>query len=299
MTTPTLAVDLGGTWMRAALVQPDGTITARAVEATPRTHACAHALHLLMRAVAADAAREGFESVVVGVPGRVDYLAGRLEHAPNLPPGWREELDAESLGAAIGHRVALANDGDLAAVGEAHFGAGRSFRDVVYVTFSTGVGAGVVLDGALVRSRRSLAEIGHTLLQDGAGDGGPVTVEALASGTALNREAAEAGLPVAGAELVAQVRSGDPAARAVLDGVATTIAATVVNLAHLFTPDIVILGGGLGRNLDLLGPPVRSALDRYGPQGLPEPIVIAQASLGDDSGLTGAAGWPAAIGACQ
>ncbi len=296
MTNPTLALDLGGTRMRGALVQVDGTVTARVSRPTPRDQPCAHALRQLMQGVAADAGKGGFDSVVVGVPGRVDYVAGRLEYAPNLPAGWRDELNVESLSCAIDRPVELANDGDMAAVGEALFGAGRPYRDVVYVTFSTGVGAGVVLAGRLVRARRSVGEIGHTVLIRADEDCATATVEDLASGTALNRAADRAGLSVAGPELVARVRAGDAAATTVLDGVATAIDATVVNLAHLFCPDAVVVGGGLGRNLDLLGSRIRAALERYGPRDLATPIVVTQAALGDDSGLVGAAGWKAATG---
>ncbi len=298
MTNPTLAVDLGGTQMRAAMVSSDGTVTARRIEPTRRDQPCARALHDLMRAVDADGTTDCFDSVVVGVPGRVDYVSGRLEHAPNLPPSWRGELDVESLSAVLGRPVALANDADMAAVGEAYFGAGRPYRDVVYVTFSTGVGAGVVLDGSLVRSRRSLAEIGHTIFAHRHGDEA-VSVEALASGTALARDAAEAGLEGSGPQLVARVRDGDTAATLVFARVAEAIADTVVNLAHVFSPEAIVIGGGLGRNLDLLGSPIRATLERDGPQGLAAPIVVTQASLGDDSGLVGAAGWAAANGASK
>lgn len=296
MRTPTLAIDLGGTRMRGALVRPDGTVADRVVVPTPRDQPCADALHRLMRAVVADAGEAGFDSVVVGVPGRVDYDAGRLEYAPNLPTGWRDALEVESLSAAVGHPVSLANDGDLATVGEAIFGAGRPFRDVVYVTFSTGVGAGVVIDGQLMRARRSLGEIGHTVVVRSGEDDSAATVESLASGTALDREATEAGLPVGGAELVARVRAGDTGATAVVEKVARAIALTIVNLTHLFSPDVVVVGGGLGRNLDLFDRQIGAALERYGPRGLATPTVVIQASLGDDSGLVGAAGWSAAAG---
>lgn len=294
MKSVTLAVDLGGTRMRAAIVESGGGIGARTVMPTPRDQPCAHALYQLMGELSARASGD-VGSVVVGVPGRVDYTAGRLEHAPNLPPGWLDDLNEESLGASIGCPVALANDGDMAAVGEALFGAGRDFVDVVYVTFSTGVGAGVVLGGCLVRGRRSLAEIGHTVLLT-RDDGQVSTVEDLASGTALGRAAHEAGIAVDGGELVALVGAGMPKAVEVFGRVADAIALTVVNLAQLFSPDVVIIGGGLGRNLDLLGPVIRAALDRSGPRGLPNPIEIAQAALGDDSGLVGAAGWFNAMG---
>ena len=135
VTGETLTVDLGGTHMRCARVGPDGTITDREVRATPHDGTGTDALVELIRAVAASAPCEG---AVIGVPGRVDYHSGRLEYAPNLPPGWIGGLTEAALGATVGLRVALANDADLAAVGEAYFGAGRDHADVAYVTLSTG-----------------------------------------------------------------------------------------------------------------------------------------------------------------
>jgi hypothetical protein len=81
---------------------------------------------------------------VVAVPGRVDYRAGRLEYAPNLSKHWTEKLRVDYLEEKLGLDVALANDADAAAVGEAYFGAGRCYDDVAYLTVSTGIGAGVV-----------------------------------------------------------------------------------------------------------------------------------------------------------
>ena len=97
-----------------------------------------------------------------------------------------------------GLSVSIANDADLAAVGEAWFGAGRDFADVAYLTVSTGIGAGIVTGGLLVHGGRSLAEVGHTVVDGEAlADGRPATVEELGSGTALDRLAEEAGLDVA------------------------------------------------------------------------------------------------------
>ncbi len=81
-----------------------------------------------------------------------------------------------------------------------------------------------------------------------------------------------------------------------MEGVAKAIAVTVLNLAHLFSSDVVAVGGALGRNLDLFGWQVNAALERYGPWDLAASVVVTQASLGDDSGLAGAAGWSAATG---
>ncbi|MDP9420277.1 MAG: ROK family protein, partial [Actinomycetota bacterium] len=155
-----LAVDLGGTSMRVARAEAGGVLSHRREVPTPPTPGAAPLVALMEEVLAAGAV----DAAVVGVPGRVDYGAGRLEHAPNLPLGWRDELCEEALRSRIGLDVALANDADLAAVGEAWFGAGRHHRDVAYLTVSTGIGAGVVTGGLLVHGRRSLAEVGHTIV---------------------------------------------------------------------------------------------------------------------------------------
>lgn len=294
--TPTdvVAVDLGGTNMRAAVVSADGIVRTRVRQATPRTASCLAALLSLIHDVA-DAQGDGDAAgrpVVVGVPGRVDYRVGALEHAPNLPHGWADELREDHLGAQLGRAVALANDGDLAAVGEAVFGAGRDHVDVVYVTISTGIGAGVVSAGRLVRGRRSLAEIGHTVLDRAAADAGEAaTVEDLGSGTALRRVAGRRGLAVDGATVAALVRDGDERAVAVWDEVVSAAALGIANLTHLFSPDVVVVGGGMGRNGELVLAPVRACVRRHGPVGLADAIVVTEAVLGDDAGLIGAAAW--------
>ena len=109
-------------------------------------------------------ATHGARAAVVGLPGAVDYDAGRLLWAPHLPERWPDQLSDEELSRRLGLRVHIANDADLAAVGEATFGAGGGIADVAFITISTGIGAGVVHDGRLLRGRRSLAEVGHTVI---------------------------------------------------------------------------------------------------------------------------------------
>ena len=156
--------------------------------------------------------------------------------------------------------------------------------------------AGVVTGGYLVHGRRSLAEVGHTVVDGRAlAEGRPATVEELGSGTALDRLAAEAGLDVTGKALVDRVRGGDQAASKVLTRVITAAAIGAVNLAHLFTPDVLVIGGGLGLNGDLVLEPIRNLLESRGPRGLPEPIAVVNAALGDNAGLAGAGAWDRAF----
>jgi glucokinase len=291
--SPILAVDLGGTQMRTALVDHDGGLLLRRAEPTPRDAACPDALLVLVGGVMEDA---GVQDAVIGVPGRVNYGSGTLECAPNLPPGWAAALTEANLSAVLGLRVSLANDADLAAVGESRFGAGRGHADVVYVTISTGIGAGVVLGGLLAHGRRSLAEAGQTIIDRTAvAAGAPATLEDQGSGTALGRLAAEAGLEGSGAGLVELVEAGDPTATRIWGSVAEVAGIGVANLAHLFSPEIVVVGGGVARAGELLLGPIRAALARLGPRQLASGIEVVRAALGDDAGLAGAAGWSAAV----
>ncbi len=294
-----LAVDLGGTNMRAAVVGADGEVQLRRSQPTPRHDTCPDALLGLVGEVLED---HPVRAAVIGVPGRIDHAEGALEYAPNLPSHWPEALREDLLATHLGVPVSLANDADLATVGEVFFGAGRGAADVVYVTVSTGVGAGVVLAGRLVRGRRSLAELGHTIIDlHSLADGRPATVEDRGSGTALGRLGAARGLPSSGAELSALVRDGDAAAIEVWEQVARVIGVAVANVAHLFTPEVVVLGGGMGRDPALLAS-VRAGLADHGPRALQPPIEVRTAELGDGAGLVGAAGWaratapPSAVG---
>jgi glucokinase len=282
-----VSVDLGGTHTRVALVTPDGRIVRREIRPTQTMEDHPGRLVELIVAVAEDS---GAAMAVIGVPGRVDHLRGRLEWAPNLPVHWARHLSQDELADKVGMPVALANDADLAAVGEHRFGAGRETMDMVYLTMSTGVGCGVILNGKLAHGRRSLAEVGHTTIDRHATDAAR-TLEGAASGTAMNRLAEHAGLPLRGRDLVEAVRRGDDAALKIWADVAAAAALGVANLAHLYSPEAVVIGGGLGLNQDLLHEPVRAALETYGPRDLPEPIRVVRAELGDDAGLAGAAGW--------
>ena len=295
----TVAVDLGGTNIRSALVADDGTVLGWARANTPvgaPTPEVVPTMIAEMVAQAVDHDRLAPTRAVVGVPGLVDHEAGRLVHAPNLPAGWTDHLNESWLGQQAGVSVALANDADLAAVGESSFGAGLGHRDVVYVTVSTGVGAGLVVDDRLVRGAHSGGELGHTIIDRAAAAAGrPATVEDLGSGTAINRRAAEAGLTQRGPALADLVRAGQAEATAIWEEAMEAVAFGLVNLAWIVAPDIVVVGGGVGMNGDLVLPTIRDHLIRYGPVAVPE-IQVANAALGDQAALAGAAAWWTAVG---
>jgi glucokinase len=283
-----LAIDLGGTQMRAALVSTDGTVSRRSAYPTPSDDQDLDPLFDL----AGEVVTSDVSSGLVAVPGRVNYRLGRLEHAPNLSERWTGLLREDHLQDRLGLQVALANDADAAAVGESYFGAGRHYDDVAYITVSTGVGAGAVFDGQLVHGHRSSIGIGYSVIDRVAlSTGGPASLEDLASGTALETAAGLAGLVADGRRVVELVEEGDERATRMWQALVDALVVGVGNLAFLVMPQVIVLGGGVGLNGRLLLNPIRRHLSSHGPPSLPEPIRVVTATLGDDAGLVGAGAW--------
>ncbi len=281
--------------MRCAVVDSSGAVIEAARVATPHGDAGPGALVDLVASVLGLPAAAGVRAAVVGLPGQVNYACGTLEWAPHLPPSWLPELSASKLSAAVGVEVALANDADLAAVGEACFGAGRGYADMAYVTISTGVGAGVVLGGRLVHGQRSLAELGHTVIDRSALAAGlPASMEDQASGTALARMATEAGLQGGGSQVQRLAEAGDGRACEVWGRMIEAVGIGLANLAEVFCPEVIVVGGGVGLAEGFLGP-VRARFAERRPEKIRGPVLVVRAELGDDAGLRGAAAWASAF----
>jgi glucokinase len=277
--------------MRAALVDPEGHILLRRSVPTPAEADVPAAFTDLIVTVAADRSHGPASPAVVGLPGAVDYEAGRFLWAPNLPQQWPDQLSASGLSAQLGLPVDIANDADLAAVGEAWFGAGATSTAVAYLTISTGIGAGVVNDGRIVRGTRSLAEVGHVVIDWRAWrDGMPCTVEELGSGSGVARQAREAGLgAVDSREVQAGAAAGEPRAVAIWQQAIAACAAGISDLVMSFYPSTVVIGGGMGRQDEFFGPLRDMVLERPGHH--PDDLTILRSTLGDDAGLSGGAAW--------
>jgi glucokinase len=290
-----LAADVGGTQMRAALVDAAGRVVSREAAPTPaHAHVPAALIELIARVGAK--ADGDVTDAVVGLPGAVDYETERLLWAPHLPDAWSNSLSATQLSDRIGIPVHVANDADMAAVGEAAFGAGAGIDDlVVYLTVSTGIGAGVVDRGRLLHARHSLGEVGHSVVDWRAWRAGePGTLEELASGSGLARRAQEAGLGPLSAQAVLEVAlGGDATARSLWEDAVAACAAGVCNVAMAFAPRAVIMGGGIGRRPEFFGPLRKIVLQRN--EHRPTDLSVLLSALGDDAGLAGAAAWSRAL----
>lgn len=304
-----LAVDLGGTELRAALVDEAGTVSGFSARATDSRGGPEAVMAQIVEVVAEVMRRaDGLVPVGLGLaaPGPLDPVAG-VALAPPTLDGWRDVPLAALMERRLGLPVRLANDANAAALGEWRFGAGRGTRDMVFVTVSTGIGGGVVADGRLLLGAKGLAaEIGHMTVDASSPEslfgGAPGSFEALASGTALGRDAtrraaapegeglrARAGAgSVTARHVVEAARAGDPLARDLLETEARWLGLGFANLLHLYAPERIVVGGGVAAGLDLMAATVAATIRaRALPAYRETPVVVA--ALGRAAGLVGAA----------
>jgi glucokinase len=282
---PILAIDLGGTQIRAAHVSPDLVVACRrAVETRDEegVEAVIDRICSAARGVREDAQRAGLpDPVGVGIssPGPLDPWKGIVVAPPNLA-GWRDVPLAARVEDAVGLPTFLERDTNAAVMGEWRHGAAKGADNVIYVTVSTGIGGGLVLDGRpLIGKDGTAGEIGHiTVDLDGplCGDGQPGHAEAIGSGRAIAREGREllkrgtapglaalaADEPV-DAELVARAADeGDVACRAVLERAWVAIGAMCAGLVNTLNPEVIVLGGSIGCNRPELPSAIRAEIDR-------------------------------------
>ncbi len=286
-----LAIDLGGTQLRAALVNERGELLSRASLATDVQGGPKAVLKQMLEA--ADAAgfslsREQITGCGICAPGPLDSDTGTIIGIPTLP-GWENFPLRAALSEALGLPVILENDGIAAANGEWKFGAGRGLSHLVYVTVSTGIGGGVVVDGRLMRGRRGMAgHVGHLMIDPNGSRcacGGHGCFEAHASGTALNAAARKIGF-ADGRSLVSAAREGNRAALALMDQEADFLAYGFASLLHLYSPEKLIIGGGVSQALDLMAGRISAGMREI----LMPPfrdVEVVKAALGDDAGLAG------------
>jgi len=301
MPTHVLAADIGGTSMRASLVEVDsGERVARAQVPTDPATGFERATERLGEILERIVEHTGVRPVAAGVStaGPLDPLTGTYQHPPNLP-GWHGQTMRPALAARLGIPVEVGHDATLAALAEARYGARAGVRDLVYLTVSTGIGAGIIAGGrAVTGSHGGAGEVGHVIVNPGGracGAGCAGCLEGQASGSAIAAVGSERlGRALLAEEVFALATGGDEVARAVVTEAIGFLGAGIAGLLATLDPAAVILGGGVARGLaagwwkQLLDATVRYALPRY--EGTP-PLELT--ILGDDASLLGAALWAA------
>ncbi len=310
--THVLGFDLGGTKFAYGIVREDGAVLASGRVDTLADQgpeqACRRAIEGA-RALLAQAGLDASRLLGVGIasPGPLDQAKGCVVGSPNLP-GWSDFPIASTIGGAFGLRARIDNDANAAALGEHRFGAGKGKRHLVYVTVSTGIGGGVIVDNRLMRGANgNAAELGHLIL-DFHGPACPCGAtgcfEMFASGTALARLAREALAKGRASSIAALAGSADKVnarhvfeAAASGDALARELVAAEVDylgrglavIINTFNPERIVIGGGVASvGETLLGPVRARALGLAFPR-LAAACDIVPAALGGDVGVVGGA----------
>lgn len=306
-----IGVDLGGTKIETARVDPEGKVERRLRTPTPVAAGAAGIRRAIVEAVndLRKDSRAPIAAVGVGVPGQVEARTGVVRFAPNLR--WTNEPFQAELADAIGLPVALDNDVRVATWGEWLDGAGRGCDDLICMFVGTGIGGGVVSGGRmLVGASNSAGEIGHfPVMLDGplCHCGNKGCLEALAGGWAIGRRAQEAVAadPAAGA-LMLKLAGGsrdaitgktlaealvqhDRLAQSVIDGVGAALVAGVTGLVNAFNPQRVILGGGVIEGQPGLISTVREGVMQLALKAATSVLEVVPAMLHNDAGVVGAA----------
>jgi len=304
-----VAVDLGGTHIRAAVVDDAGRLSHRH-EIQTDAGAGHEAVIARMADLIIETARNGGldKDAPVGVasPGPLNPRTRTVLYTPNLP-GWRDVPLGAMLEAKTSRRVLLANDGNCAALGERRYGSARGVDDLVYFALGTGVGGGVVSGGVLVDGARGLgAEVGHvTLAMDGprCTCGSVGCLEAFVSGWAIQREA-EAVATTADGDLMRSIagggalhagivkdaaEQGDPAASMILDRAGRALGAAMGTFINIFNPRMIVIGGGVAALGEHLLGPARETMRAHSFVDMRDDVSVTYSSLGKDTGIYGAA----------
>ena len=305
-----VGIDLGGTFIKGGIVDDLGNIIYQDKVPTESEFGAgrvalniANLTKMLLEKTGLGA--DDVEGIGMGVPGMIDSKAGNVIYSNNLQ--WKDFRIGETVGELTGLRVKIANDANVAALGEAKFGAAKGYDDVVMFTLGTGVGGGIVVDGKLVEGNKSAgAELGHmVIVKDGVQCtcGRKGCLEAYASATALIRDTKRAmeahkdskmweigSLDAVTGKTAFDYMNSDPYAKAVVDGYISGLACGITNVANIFRPQTVLLGGGVCAQGDNLVKPLQKLVNEdifAGDLGPQVPILIAK--LGNSAGLLGGA----------
>jgi glucokinase len=299
------AVDLGGTYLRIALIDGSGRIHQQAKQRTPKGDSPRCIVDALVAAAGEWGNDDGPQIVAASimVPGTVDAKNATVVQAPNLPALSNFSLKAV-LEDRLGWPVLLENDANAAAVGEMWYGAARGCRDVVSVTLGTGVGGGVILDGELWRGAHgSAGEIGHTTVDPFSGlqckCGNVGCLELFASATAIVRMTREILTEFPDSvlnrgELTAEVvyeagRAGDELALSVFKRFGGYLGIGLANLINLIDPEIIVIAGGAVNGWSLFAAYMQQEVNERAVRAAAHQVKIAAAECGDNAGLLGAA----------
>lgn len=305
----TIGVDIGGTKVAAGVVDEAGRILAQTRHRTP-SHQPEAVEDVIAECVGELRRSHDVVAVGVGAAGFIEHATGTVLVAPNL--AWRKEPLRDAVAKRVRLPVVVDNDANAAAWAEYRFGAGRGESHLVVVTVGTGIGGGIVLDGALYRGRWGIAaEMGHMQISQSGrrcGCGQHGCWEQYCSGRALLHEAREiadvqpgygrrllelgGGVPegIEAPEVTAAAREGDPAALDCFEEIGIWLGQGLADLAAVLDPGVFVIGGGVADAGELLLAPARRVFEQRLTGTRHRPVAeIRLAQLRNDAGMVGAA----------
>jgi glucokinase len=287
------AIDLGGTKILSLMADADGQVYGEDRRASHTSDGLEAVLQRMVESLdaaldAAGRSRADLTTVGVASPGTVDTLRGVVAGAGQLP-GWRDVPLRDLMEERLGLPVALENDATAAALGEHAFGAGRGARHMLYITVSTGIGGGIIIDGRLYGGASGAAgELGHIVIDPQGppctGCGSHGCLEILASGTAIARRAQELlargqapilarlaqGQGRVTAEMVEQAAlAGDEACQQTYAEAGHYLGIALASYVNIFNPEVITIGGGVVKAGDLLLEPARHTMQGW---AMPQPL---------------------------
>lgn len=293
-----LGVDIGGTFIKLGIVDDAGNVSMRREVPINRSgketvmETVMHGIDALLE----DSGLEpgAFEGIGVSAAGCIDTNKGCVAENGGNIPDWSFTPVSGPLSERYGIGATIANDGNCVALAEAWVGAARGLRDVICVVLGTGVGGGIISGGHLIEGTHGFGgEIGHfpthaDLLMTGEKKWGS-HYETFASTGALVRRALMSGKDwLNGKEIFEAAASGDAGALEILDDWTTEIAAGITGLVHIFDPEVVLIGGGVSAQNELLVKPVRDKVIETVTPDMAAELKLRAAELGNNAGMVGA-----------
>jgi glucokinase len=287
----TIGIDLGGTNVRVALVDSNGTIVNELSKRTESDKGGTYLIERLFSMIDRVKGNYQIEGVGIGSPGPLDPSEGMIVDPPNLP-GIHNFPIVQELEKGLSIPVFLENDANVAALAEALVGVGKGKSSVVYITVSTGIGAGIVIDGKVYSGANGNAgEVGNMIvlprgpqysnLNSGA-------LEVMSSGTAIGSNARDILAIRGGAKEVFELAiSGDKTALSIIETAAEYLAIGIANLLHILDPAIFVLGGGVMQQKELILPMLREKTSKYLYPSMQPHLLIEPAKLGTKAGVIG------------
>lgn len=286
-----VAIDIGGTNTRVALVDEEYQIEQRVQFSTDTENPSTTLLKIKETILA-------FEKEIIGIgmscPGPLDLIEGKILTTPNLHGKWHGLCITKELESLIDKPVYLENDANLAALAEAVIGEGKDYKIVQYLTVSTGLGAGLVMNKKIFQGAHGFAnEVANICMENNGPSHGsiyPGGIEALSSGTAIEQRALKDGLQVKHAGEVNDLAlSGNEEAKKIMDEAKLYLANFIAGIQAFIDPEIVILGGSVALKIPSFVEEVEELVkSKVYPVVVPY-VKLRKSTLNEDSGLLGAA----------